>query len=401
MMRAAGPLPGPPATRRSEVMDASSLTRELKDRAREEGFDAVGVAAAEVLDRDGAALAAWLGHDRHATMAWMARNPDRRADPLKLLPGCKSVVALAMNYWPGERAAATPPRRAGVALYGRGRDYHRVLGAKLKSVAAWLQEASGRPARTFVDTGPILEKAWAERAGLGWIGKNANLLTRSMGSWVLLGDILTAAELTPDPGPHADFCGTCTACLEACPTHAIVDPGVVDANLCISYWTIEHRGPVPEARREGNADWIFGCDVCQTVCPWNATFAQEARSDPFRFRQDLRGLDPREILALDETAFRAKYTGTALMRAKWEGMRRNACIVLGNRRDPGAVPALARALLDDDPVVRRHSAWALGRIGASEARSALEAALGREEAPDVRAEMKNAAESLARTPALG
>jgi len=343
-------------------MDGIDLTRDLKERAHAEGFDLVAVARADRLERDHEALAAWLRQDRHATMAWMARDPDTRADPARLLPGCRSVVVAAMSYWPGARRAATPAGRARVALYARGRDYHRVMGAKLKTLAAWIENATGRASRAFVDTGPVLERAWAERAGLGWIGKNANLLTRGFGSWLLLGEILTAAELEPDPGPHADFCGTCTACLDACPTSAIVEPGAVDSERCISYWTIEHRGEVPEERRAGNDDWIFGCDVCQDVCPWNVQFAREAEGDPFSFREDLRGLDPEAIVAMDEPTFRERYSGTALMRAKWEGMRRNACIVLGNRRQASAVAVLQRALGDPDPVVRSHAQWALARI---------------------------------------
>jgi epoxyqueuosine reductase len=277
-----------------------------------------------------------------------------------------------MNYWPGEQRARTPEARARVALYARGRDYHRVLREKLERIAAWLTEATGQATRAFVDTGPVLERGWAERAGIGWIGKNANLLTRELGSWLLLGEILTVAELEPDPGPHVDHCGTCTACLDACPTGAIVDVGVVDSNLCISYWTIEHRGAVPENRRAGNGDWIFGCDVCQDVCPWNRQFARETGGDRFSYRDDLRGLDPEVILGMDEATFRARYSGTPLMRAKWEGMRRNACIVLGNRGREDAVPVLAKALEDADPVVRSHAAWALGRIGGLEARGALD-----------------------------
>ena len=238
--------------------------------------------------------------------------------------------------------------------------------AALASEGDWLIFSDGDclPSRTFVDTGPVLERAWAERAGVGWIGKNANLISRERGSWLLLGEVLSAAELEPDPGPHPDFCGTCTKCLEACPTGAIVEPGVVDSNRCISYWTIEHRGPIPEERRAGIGDWIFGCDVCQDVCPWNASFATTSGGDALRRRDDLRGLDAAEILGLDETAFRARYSGTPLMRAKWEGMRRNAAIVLGNRRDPAAIPALERALDDPDPVLRSHAAWALTRVRA-------------------------------------
>ncbi len=353
-------------------MSAESLTRELRRRAAEVGFDACGVAAAGRLERDGAVLEAWLAGNRHATMHWMARDPAKRADPRELLPGCRSVVVLAMNYWPGEDRAATPEPRARVALYARGRDYHRVLASRLKELAAWIDRTTGATSRSFVDTGPVLERGWAERAGLGWIGKNANLLTRELGSWLLLGEIVTTAELAAEPEPHAEFCGSCTACLDACPTGAIIADGVVDSNLCISYWTIEHRGAVPAERRNGMGDWIFGCDVCQDVCPWNQTFARPVAQDPFAWREDLQGLDPAEILGLDEPTFRARYSGTALMRAKWEGMRRNACVVLGNRGRPQDLPILARALDDDDPVVRSHAAWAVAAIGGPDARRLLE-----------------------------
>ena len=343
-------------------MTPHELTRALHERAAQLGFDKVAVARAALPERDRAALAAWLAADRHATMAWMKRDASKRADPEALLPGCRFVVSVAMNYWSGGEAR---PGTARVARYAQGRDYHRVMGEKMKTLAAWLADAGGAPARAFVDTGPVLERAFAEASGLGWIGKNANVLTRELGSWLLLGEVLTCAELEPSDGPHQEFCGTCTACLDACPTQAIVEAGVVDANLCISYWTIEHRGVVPEEKRVGNGDWIFGCDVCQDVCPWNVSFAQPVPAAAFARRDDLNGLDPVDILSLDEAAFRKRYSGTALMRAKWEGMRRNACIVLGNRRDEAALPALQRVLDDDDPVVREHAAWAIERIEAN------------------------------------
>lgn len=343
-------------------MSAFELTRAVKAQAIALGFHKVAIAAAAPLERDRAALAAWIRGDRHATMAWMARDPDRRADPEAMLPGCKSVIALAINYWPGDAEAEARPGAARVARYARGRDYHRVMGRKLKELAAWLTGESGSVSRTFVDTGPVLERAWAERAGLGWIGKNANLLTRDLGSWILLGEVLTCAALEADAGPHQDFCGTCTACLDACPTRAITSPGVVDSNACISYWTIEHRGAIPEPRREGLSDWIFGCDVCQDVCPWNVSFAKPAADDPFARREDLRGLDPTDVLGLDEATFRARYSGTSLMRARYDGMRRNACVVLGNRGDPEALPTLRAAAVDADPVLREHALWAIARI---------------------------------------
>jgi epoxyqueuosine reductase len=353
------------------MTDRGRLTLQLKRRARDEGFDAVGVARAEALDRDAAALAAWLREGRHASMAWMAREPDKRSDPRRLLPECRSVVVLAMNYWVGSGPGVSDAATARVARYAWGRDYHRVIGRKLKNLTKWLEETTESPARSFVDTAPILERAWAERAGIGWIGKNANLLNRELGSWLLLGEILTVAELEPDPGPHADHCGSCTACIDACPTSAIVEDGAVDSNLCISYWTIEHRGTVPVARRPGIGEWIFGCDVCQEVCPWNKSFARPVEGDSFGVRDELRGLEPLEILAMDEPTFRDRFSGTALMRAKWAGMRRNACIVLGNRRDPVALDALARVLDDPDPEIRAHAAWAIDRIGGIRARRIL------------------------------
>jgi epoxyqueuosine reductase len=345
-------------------MSAAELTQELKQRGRALGFDLIGVAAADRLDRDGAVLEQWLSQGRQAGMHWMAREPAKRADPRQLLPGCRAVVVVAMNYDPGPRADRAPGRgwRARVARYALGRDYHKVMGRKLRELAAWLEQRSGQRARVFVDTGPVLERAWAERAGLGWIGKNANLIARELGSWLLLGEMLTCADLAADPGPHADFCGSCTACLAACPTQAIREPGVVDANRCISYWTIEHRGPVPEARRADVGDWIFGCDICQEVCPWSRSFGTPVPEQRFGRRADLEALDAAEILASDEHSFRARFSGTALMRAKWQGMRRNACLVLGNSGRDEALEVLATVLEDSDPVVRSHAAWAVSRI---------------------------------------
>ena len=359
------------------------------------GFDRLGVARAERLDRDASALDAWLAAGRHGSMAWLQRNPGRRADPRKLLPGCESVVVLLSNYDPGPEAGPPPPGHGRVARYARGRDYHKVLGRALKHLASWLEQATGETTRAFVDTAPLLERAWAERAGLGWIGKNANLITQDLGSWVLIGEILTAATIEADPGPHADRCGSCSACLDACPTGAIVEPGVVDSRLCISYWTIEHRGAIPPTARAGNGSWIFGCDVCQEVCPWNRTFARPVDPERFSRRDELAAPAAAGILELDERAFRARYSGTSLMRARWDGMRRNACIVLGNLRRDEAMPSLSRALGDDDAMIRRHAAWALGRIGGARAAGALSAAAAKERSPDVAAEIDRATKAAA------
>ena len=339
-------------------MTPTRLAVELAERARGLGFDRVRIAAARSLDRDAATLERWLALGRHAEMGWMARTAEQRSDPRRLLSGCRSVVSLAWNHGPQADDSA---RQAGIARYARGRDYHRVLGGRLRRLATWLAEASGAPARAFVDSGPILERAWAEASGLGWIGKNSCVITRELGSWILLGEILSAAELEADDGPHEDLCGSCTACLDACPTAAILPDRTVDAGRCISYWTIEHRGAVPEHRRSGHGAWIFGCDVCQEVCPWNRRFGREPDrpGDPAR---NLGALDPVAILEMDEGTFRARYSGTALLRARWDGMRRNACIVLGNRGDRAALAVLARACDDGDPVVRSHAAWAIERI---------------------------------------
>jgi epoxyqueuosine reductase len=387
---------GPPGAvaRRKEPAPVSAasveLARAVRERALGAGFDVVGIARAEALDPDRARLEDWLARGSHAGMRWMARDPALRGDPRRLLPGCRSVIVCAMSYWPGEEAAATPPGRARVALYARGRDYHRVLGARLRELASWLERETGEAARAFTDTGPVLERAWAVRAGIGWIGKNANVMRRDLGSWLLLGEVLAAAELDPDPAVDEEFCGSCTACLDACPTGAIREPGVVDANACISYWTIEHRGPVPVERRSGNGDWIFGCDVCQDVCPWNAGWARPSRGEALARRDDLAGLDPADVLGLDEATFRRRYSGTSLMRAKWEGMRRNACIVLGNRGSEDGLAPLALALDDPDPDLRALAAWAVGRIGGARAREVAARALARETEGRVAAELRAA-----------
>jgi len=309
-------------------VDSASLTRQLKEQAGKEGFAAVAVAAAG-MHQHATAFTDWLREERHASMSWMARDPEKRCDPRLLLPGCRSVIALAINYWPGKKEQ----RHAGmVARYAWGRDYHKVLGSKAARLAAWLTEASGQSARSYIDIAPILERGWAERAGIGWIGKNGNLISRDFGSWLLLAEILTTAELVPDRTSDRSYCGSCRACIDACPTGAIVADGVVDSNRCISYWTIEHRGPIPESMHSQIGDQLFGCDICQEVCPWNCKFARQAPDALLERREELYSLDPEELLGLDEQTFRSLYSGSSLVRAKLEGMQRNARIVLGNRR---------------------------------------------------------------------
>ena len=343
-------------------MTPAELREALSEQVACHDLDGFGVATVEPLPRDQAAFDAWLARGYHRTMEYMEKHREARSDPARLLPGCRSVVAVALNYGPGTDATGGPDGRGQVARYARGRDYHKVLGEKLKRLATWLSETSGLPARSFVDTGPVLERAWAERAGLGWIGKNANLIRRDLGSWFLLGELLSAAAIEPDPASHEEFCGSCTACIGECPTGAIVAPGVVDSGRCIAYWNIEHRGSIPEPMREAMGDRIFGCDDCQTVCPWTRRFGTVPPSDPLSARSDLASLDPLLILAMDRERFLDRFAGTPVMRARLDGMRRNACIVLGNSGNHKAIPALNRVLSDPDPMIREHAAWALARL---------------------------------------
>jgi epoxyqueuosine reductase len=277
-----------------------------------------------------------------------------------------------------------------VSRYAWSRDYHRVCGKRLRLLRRWLApKAPGARIYSEVDTGPVLEKVWAQRAGLGWIGKHGNLLTRRRSSWCFLATLVTDVEIPPDR-PHPDLCGRCERCLRACPTGAIVAPGVVDARLCLSHHNIERRGPIPEALRPRLGRWLFGCDDCQEVCPWNR-FATTAGDPAFAPRPDQAHPDLCEILALNEAAFRERFLGTPLLRAGRVGLARSAAVVLGNLGDPAAVPELARVLArDPSPVVRGHAAWALGRILSLEARNTLAIARAGETDPEVSEEIERA-----------
>jgi epoxyqueuosine reductase len=249
-----------------------------------------------------------------------------------------------------------------VARYARGEDYHDVLRRRLGELLNWLREQSpGCRGRAVVDTAPLLERDFARRAGLGWFGKNTMLLNKRLGSFFFLGALLTDVPLRPDPPHESAHCGTCTACLDACPTGAFTGPGWLDSRRCISYLTIELRGSVPEDLRPGLGNWVFGCDVCQEVCPWNRK-APVGAEPQLSGRPDLVQLDPVELLGLSEEAFRHRFRGTALMRARRRGLLRNAALVLGNAGDRAALPALRRALEDPEPLIREAAAWAIGRI---------------------------------------
>ena len=330
-----------------------ALTAAVKERARELGFDRASVGPATPPSH-AAAFDAWLDAGHAGTMSYLARGRADRLEPGRLLAGAQSVVAVALSYKPAD----DDPSWRGVASYARGRDYHDVLRARLALLADFIEDAADARVRVAVDTSAVLERDLAARAGLGWIGKNTNLLAPELGSLFFIGVVLTTAALTFDEA-LPDRCGTCTACLDACPTRAFVAPYVLDARRCISYLTIEHRGDVDEPLRAEIGDWLFGCDVCQDVCPWNAK-ATPTREPAFRPDAPLEALA--DLLALSPDAFRARFRGSAMTRAKRAGLLRNAALALGNRRDPDAVPALTRALDDAEPAVREAARWALARI---------------------------------------
>lgn len=339
-----------------------TFEQRVKDRAHALGFEAAGIAPAvpaDGFDR----LQDWLAHGFAGAMHYMERHADARRHPAAVLPTVRTVVMVALNYLPSafseESQAPTSLAKGKVARYARGPDYHDVLRAKLNELLAWVQsERPGTQGRGVVDTAPLLERDFARRAGLGWFGKNTMLIHKKLGSYTFLGALLLDLELQADVAFTANHCGTCTACLDACPTHAFAAPGVLDARRCISYLTIELRGPIPTELRAPMGDWIFGCDICQEVCPWN----RKAPTGQFPSDPDLETLDLAALLDLTEEAFRRRFKGTALYRTRRRGLLRNAAIALGNRGECAGLPALERALADVEPLIREAAAWAIGRI---------------------------------------
>jgi epoxyqueuosine reductase len=341
----------------------------LKEHALGLGFDLVGIAPA-VSPSGVASLRDWLEQGHAGEMKYMERHAAAREHPRAILPDVKSVVIVAMNYHTDSPVDVSRNDVLGgrIASYAWGDDYHEVLRARLNRLLAWVQtEAPGCRGRAVVDTAPLLERDFARLAGLGWFGKNTMLIQKRLGSYFFLGALLLDLELPADEPFTANHCGTCTACLEACPTQAFVAPYQLDARRCISYLTIELRQPIPRELRRGMGDWLFGCDICQDVCPWNR---KAARSIEPAF-QPKPTPDLIDLLQLSPDEFRAQFRGTAFTRPKRGGLLRNAAIALGNSGDPRAVPPLIEALADADPLVRGAAAWALGRLGGDVALTAL------------------------------
>lgn len=292
----------------------------IKAKAHELGFLACGVAEAAFLEEEAPRLERWLREARHGEMGYMADHFDLRLDPRKLVPGAKSVISLAFNYY-------TPPKQADpeapkLSTYAYGRDYHKVVKQRLKPLMAFLQERFGDvDMRAFVDSAPVLEKAWAQRAGIGWMGKHTNVIRQGQGSFFFLCEVITDLELGPD-APAADHCGTCRRCIDACPTDAIIAPYQVDGSKCISYFTIELKGAIPEAQRGTFKEWAFGCDICQQVCPWNR-FSTPHTEPQFEPKEKLMGLSRDEWYGMTEVLFEELFQGSAVKRTKYEGLKRN------------------------------------------------------------------------------
>ena len=338
---------------------AGGAVERIKRRAREIGFDDCRIAAAAEAGH-AAAFDTWLEAGMHGEMAWMAKNPERRKDPRQVLEGCRSLVCLALNYYPGDSPFADGDGGGyRVARYAWNDDYHDIIERMLRELDGELAAMGGRQ-RFYVDTGPVLERDFASAAGLGWNGKSTVQIHRGLGTWFFLAEILTTLELPPDP-PAVPHCGSCVRCLRACPTGAIVEPHRVDARRCLSYWSIEHKGAIPLEFREAMGDRIYGCDDCLDVCPWNR-FARESREAAFHARREVFSRRLRDFLDLDDEAFRRLFARSPIKRIKRNRFLRNVCIALGNTGEADDLPALRRAAADADPLVAEHAAWAVGRI---------------------------------------
>ena len=345
-------------------MKSEELKKKLIAYARKLGFDSCRVAACAA-PKHASEFRTWLREGAAGEMSYMERGEEKRCDPQKVLPGARSIVVVALNYWQGDRIAADTAAsteegtRGRIARYAWGDDYHEVISQKLDKIDNFLRRFGGRQ-KSYVDTGPILERDHAAQAGIGWHGKSTMLIDTRLGTWFFLGEILTTLELPPDP-PQRDRCGTCERCIQACPTGAITAPHRLDARRCISYLTIESKGSIPVELRPLIGNRIFGCDDCLDACPWNR-FAQASRETAFSARRSTTGMLLRDYLELNDVEFRALFRNSPIKRIKRRGLLRNVCVALGNVGSLADLSALRRAASDPDELIAEHAAWAIERI---------------------------------------
>lgn len=332
------------------------MKQQIQDKARELGFDDCRVTTAATPE-SGAHFQDWLANHRHGEMGYMERNAPKRLDPQLVLPGAKSIIILAASYLNSEANTSGQ-----IARYARFADYHDVLGERLEQLSSYINNLGGPGTRSlwYVDTGPVLERDYAQRAGLGFVGKHTNVISRKLGNWIFLSEVLTTLELPPD-SPEQNHCGSCTRCITACPTGAITAPFQLDARRCISYLTIELKGPIPVELRPAIGNRIYGCDECLAACPWNR-FAREGNLMKPHARRDLDQPELLQLLALDDAGFKQKFAGTPMLRSKRRGFLRNVCIALGNVGDASALPALEKATRDPEPLILEHARWAIDQI---------------------------------------
>ena len=356
---------------RTSTSDAAKLRALIDAEARRAGFDAVAITSPDAIPLAPARLAEFVADGFHGSMDWIAETLQRRSEPTALWPQVRSIIVLAMNYGPDHdpRGVLTKRDRGAISVYAQNRDYHEVMKGRLKEIAGKLVARAGGDVKVFVDTAPVMEKPLAEAAGLGWQGKHTNLVSREHGSWLFLGTIFTTAELVPDRS-EIDHCGSCRACLDACPTDAFPAPYRLDARRCISYLTIEHKGSIPEEFRSLMGNRIYGCDDCLAVCPWNK-FAQTGREAKLSARAELRAPSLADLAGLDDGAFRALFAKSPVKRIGRDRFIRNVLIAIGNSNDASLVQAAERLLNDASPLVRGAAVWALSQLATPDEFAAL------------------------------